>query len=261
MSKFSKLILIQALCISFLSAQTRPNRNAEPPIRDLRMIVVGSRPLPEFETRDNQTVEVDPPLSKLPPTSFEFAKPSHAPRDKTSFSARPNTLVRIPGYKGPPQLALNLKRALIQPNNKQQVNCELGEVINPLILIQATPGSAGWEQPTATVIDFSATSTPARSMVVANASGVAITVYLTQDGVVVPPNSHVILPIPASDGDTVLYSVRYRADASDGKELPLANSSYRLNDNSRLIMLALPGHKTKAALIPCPKLRIISDSM
>ena len=252
------LALLPLLTIGGLHAQ---RSDAPPLIRTLRIIVAGKRPLPVFEQRGNKVVEVDPPLSAFPPRSFSFT-PSHAPRvkgspGKVSHSAWPNQLVHLKNYKGPAILPLKLTRPLLG-GESQQVNCNLGEAINPLVVLHADSKSPGWLSPKAMVIDMNPEKIPARSVTLINLSGVALKIYLNRDGQVIPPSRHRTLRIPTASKE----AVRYRIDASDGKELiKVANSSYRVSENSRLLIIALPGHKTKGSPFPRPKISMITDKV
>jgi hypothetical protein len=232
--------------------------------RNLRVIIAGSRALPAFETRGDKIVEVDPPLSQIPPNQFSFADPQHAPKpppnkpSKTSFSGWPNELTRIENYKGPSILPLNLTRPLMERRSVQKVTCSLGESTHPIILLRADPGQKGWEAPVSEVIDWNPVKHPAGSILVVNYSSLAIKAYFSREGVIVPANQHKHLKIPSNRAE----AVRYRIDASDGtKIITITNSQYRLDKKNRLIILALPGIKTAAAKLPVPKLQMITDPL
>ena len=261
-----RLALAPLLSAGFLHAQSgEEEKLKDNPTRTLRIIVAGKRPMPAFIQRGDKIVEVDPPLSLLPPTSFAFTNPSHAPRTKpgvprkTAYSAWSNQLIRIQRYKGPNVLPLKLSRPLLEPAGAgQQVNCDLGKAINPLVLLHSDPGNSGWKAPQARVIDMAPDKVPARSVTLVNFSQTALRIYVTKKGVVVPPNKHITLRIPRSDKE----AFRYKVEASDGKKLvTVSNSSYRINKDSRIIMLALSGTQTKRAPFPLPKLSIISDTL
>ncbi|MCP5537148.1 MAG: hypothetical protein H7A51_13085 [Akkermansiaceae bacterium] len=234
----------------------------EQPVRTLRVMIAGTRPLPVFEKSGNVYIEVDPPVSQLPPTSFAFANAAHAPKGKpgvetqTSFSAWPNELVRIKNYKGPATLPLTLRRPLVQKAGANcDVSCELGEALDPLIFIRANPGSAGWSSPVTEVIDMSPARMPANSAVVVNYTKLPLAVYFTKRPLVLRPNSHKSTRLPVVDGP-----VRYRIDTSvNGKTVTVSNSSYKLQKNSRLIILALPS-PAKAKGNPVA-LRMINDPL
>lgn len=261
-------LLIPSLITSSLAqaGQDQSSDSKEPKLtRTLRIILAGSRPLPVFEKQGEKYVEVTPPLSQLPPTAFAFTDPSHAPHPKANapreaeFSAWANELTQINRYKGPAKLQLTLKRPLVEPSGTSTpLHCDLGKTLHPLVIIHPDSGSAGWDKPQTQVLDMSPAKRPARSVIVVNLSELPIKIYLTKKGVFIPPSKSAILKTPSSGKE----SFRYRIDASNGKKLvTVSNSSYRINDNSRIIILALPGHKTKNAPFALPKLQIISDSI
>ena len=257
------LVILPLLTSAILHAQGSKEDQEENPTRTLRIIVAGKRPMPSFVQRGDKIVEVDPPLSSLPPTSFSFTNPSHAPRSKsttpkkTSYSAWSNQLIRIQSYKGPAILPLTLSRPLIESEGAgQQVSCNLGKAINPLVLLHAAPGNAGWKTPRAKVIDMTPEKVPARSVTLVNLSGIALKINLTKKGRVVAPNKHITLRLPKNADE----AFRYKIEASNGKNnIKVSNSSYRLNKKSRLIIIALPGYKTKGSPFPRPSIRMITD--
>ena len=271
----SIFIILPLLTSSFLMAQdatqtvSPETKKEDNPTRTLRVMIVGSRALPAFETRGAKIVEVDPPLSAMPPTSFAFANPSHAPKikgkkrgekriRKTSYSAWANELVRLKNYKGPEFLPLHLKRGLISPTDYQRVECQLGKSINPFIVISPSKGSQGWKEPKAKVIDWDPIKHPARSALVINESPFSIKIFFSKEGVIIGPGKHKHFKLKLNDKKTF----RYKVLASDGKSKEImANSQYRLNKNSRLIVVALPGVKTKATKFARPTLRIVSDTL
>lgn len=263
MRSFILLSLALPLFVSPLLAQS--SRSSDTPTRNLRVILAGNRPMPTFEKRGNKMVEVNPPLSVTPPTAFSFTKSSHAPRKSgnsgvhNDFSAWPNELVRIDKYKGPSTLELSIKRPLVETSKTgTPLSCKLGKSLNPLVLVHPESGSSGWNEPQTMLIDMSPESLPERSVVVANLSGIPIKVYLSNEGVMVPPNKNVTLRVSSKSKG----SFRYRVDASNGKKLvTVSNSSYRLNKNSRIIMLALPGKKNKNDAFALPNLRMVSDTI
>jgi len=236
-------------------------------------MIIGSRPLPAFETRGKKIIEVNPPLNKMPPTSFAFANPKHAPKvlskrhlegkkpkliKKSSYSARVNELVTIKGYKGPQQLLLNLKRGLISSTDFQQVPCNLGTSLNPLIVIKSSQGKLGWKKPVARIIDWSPAKHPANSVLVLNQTKLAMMVFFSKKGKVISPGKHRHFRVSLSNKKTF----RYKIQVSNGKiTQTVANSQYKLRKNSRLIMVALSGKSTHVKKLPRPSLRIIADSL
>ena len=262
-------LFISSLLLAQDATQTvSPNsKESKNPTRTLRVMLVGSRALPTFEKQGGKFVEVDPPLSAMPPTSFAFAKPSNAPKTKgsdnrttrkISYSAWANELVKIKNYKGPELLPLHLKRGLISQEDFQQVECQLQNSINPFIVISPSKGTQGWERPGAKVIDWDPDKHPARSALVINESALAIKIFFSKEGVVVGPGKHAHFKLKLNAKKTF----RYKVLASDGSSNEImANSQYRLSDNARLIVVALPGIKTKSSKFARPTLRLVSDPL
>jgi len=264
------LILIPATLLAqgnTQSSSSTSQKEKEHPTRTLRVMLVGTRPLPAFETRGSKIVEVDPPLSKMPPTSFEFANPRHAPKikekgkptaRKISYSAWANELVTIKKYKGPELLQLHLKRKIISTTDFQKVECHLGESLTPFIVVGPSQSKAGWEKPVAEVINWDPVKHPANSVVFLNRTKLAIKVRFINQSAVIAPGKHKHFKVKLSKNQTF----RYEVDASNGKRrIVVSNSQYRLNKNSRLIMLALPGIPTKSNKFPRPSLRMIPDTL
>jgi len=268
---FYFFLLVPVLLAQKTNPSTTPDANNKKektqPKRTLRVMLVGSRALPAFETRGAKIVEVDPPLSAMPPTSFEFANPRHAPKikkkgkdatRKISYSAWANELVTIKNYKGPELLPLHLKRALISTTDFQKVDCRLGKSINPFIVISASKGNQGWKNPQAKVIDWDPVKHPAKSMLVLNQTKLAIKMFLGKKVTVIAPGRHKHFRVRLSKENTF----RYKLEASDGKsKITVANTQYRLNKNSRLIMVALPGIPPRSGKLPRPTLRTIADTL
>lgn len=269
----TRFIIASLFTSSLLMAQgaTQPAsseaKKEDKPTRTLRVMIVGSRALPAFETRGAKIVEVDPPLSAMPPTSFEFANPSDAPKikgenkkttRKVSYSAWANELVKIKNYKGPELLPLHLKRGLISPTDFQTVECRLGKSLNPFIIIAPSKSKQGWKTPTAKVIDWDPTKHPARSALVINESPLPIKIFFSKKGVIIGPGKHKHFKLALNTE----HILRYKVLASDGKSKQVvANSRYRLRKDSRLIMLALPSVKPASAKFAPPTLRLIPDPM
>lgn len=245
-----RLTLTASLCTIFLinpisgQTQTPEEKDEDRPTRTLRVMVTGVRPLPVYKRNGDKYVEVEPPLRLMPPTSVAFAEPAHIPKPKNkdepaalNYSAWPNQLVRIDNYNGPSTLPLLLRRPLIQDAADQQVTCNLGKSTQPLILLHASANAEAWSSPHATIIDMSPEKTPAHSAVIVNFSPRPLAVYFTTKPVFIQPNGHATIKIPTSDKD----SIRYRIDTKvDNKVVTVTNSSYRLEKNTRLIMIASP---------------------
>jgi hypothetical protein len=248
-------------------AQSEPKKKTDSVTRTLRVVVVANRALPVFEKKGDKIIEVEPPASKQPPTSFKFVDAAHAPKLKsdkpkrTSYSSWPNRLVRISHYKGPSVISLQF-RSLAQPNQNEglQIRADLGESLNPLLLIRPDPGNSGWNKPLAEVIDMDSSKFSSGSVLVVNYSGVPIKVYLSPEGEVVKPDKHAVIHVASQTKSIKIY--RYRIDASDGKELKtISNSRYKVAKNTRLVILALPGLGASRAGFPLPNIRMITDKL
>src|SRR6478609_9244754 len=173
-------LAVSALAFLPLTASAQ---NADPakekPKRNLRLLVAGVRPMPAFEQHGNKVEEVEPPVESIPPTSLEIIGGDKAGAgDKAQpnkFSAWPNELVKVPGYKGSAQIRLRLLRPLVSKAlTPPEVTCDLAEMISPLILLSADPGQQGWQKPTATVVDLSAEKLPVRSIMLINLSSIPL---------------------------------------------------------------------------------------
>ncbi len=255
-----------ALSAQESAKKSTEDKESENPSRTLRIIMAGSRALPAFEKRGSQYVEVDPPLASIPPTSFAFANPKHAPKikeksgtqRKISYSAWVNELVRIPSYKSLELLSLHLSRPLISQTDFQQVGSHLGKSLHPLILIRATPSNQGWKKPVSQVIDWNPLKHPAGSILVVNYSHYPIKFYYAKKSIVIAPNRHKHIHRSSIKGKVI----RYKVDTTNGKrKFAVANSQYKIEKKSRLIMMALPGIKTASADFPRPNLRLIIDNL
>ena len=140
------------------------------------------------------------------------------------------------------------------------MECNLGNSINPFILIKASAGAQGWKKPQATVIDWNPIKHPAKSVLAINQTSLAIKVYFTKKGTVIGPGEYRHFKVKLNSESVF----RYKVEISDGKsKLTVSNSQYRLNQKNRLIMVALPAPKAKLKIgkIPRPSLRMISDSL
>lgn len=260
-----KKFLFLSLCLltpAGLHAQAEKETKKEQPVRTLRVMIAGARAMPAFETRGDKIVEVEPPVSKMPPTSFAFVNPDHRPKAKpgetasATYSAWPFELVRIQNYKGPAELPLLLRRPLVeQAGADQEITCELGEALNPLILLHAA-GSKGWGDAKATVVDMSPEKMPAHSALIINFSPLPIKAYFADESGVVAANNAKVLRLQVDKTN----NVRYRIDTVlGGKPLTVSNSSYHLSENSRLIVVALPS-PAKIANNPL-SLHLIADPL
>ncbi len=265
--KTALICLVTPLFASSLLAQTVSIKEKEEKklTRNLRVILVGNRPMPSFEKHGDKYIEVAPNIKLIPPTAFAYTIPAHAPRSadnkprKTEHSAWINELVKINNYIGPSSLQLSLKRPLVNAKSRGiPTQSDLAQIINPLVIIHPGSKAVNWNNPKSIVLDASAKKMPERSITLVNLSKIPLRLYVSNKGVVVQPNKHITLSIPRSKAE----AFRYKVEASNGKKIvPISNSSYRISKKSRIIMLALPGVKSNKSSFALPKIRIISDSL
>jgi hypothetical protein len=248
---------------------SEPDKDNKSVTRTLRVVVVANRPLPIFEKKGDKVIEVEPPTSKQPPTAFEFADAAHAPKGEssafvqTSYRSWPNRLVTISNYKGPSVVTLQF-RSLAQNNQQKslQILADVGDSLSPLLLIHPDRGESGWNKPLVEVIDMDPSKFPSGSVLVVNYSEVPIKFYVVKESKIVMPGMHGVLRAKTQAEESQTITLRYRIDASDGKQQKtLSNSRYKLKKNTRLIVFALPSIGASRAGLPVPNIRMIEDKL
>lgn len=152
-----------------------------------------------------------------------------------SFSAWAGELVRVNKYQGPSKLPLLIQWPLVANSGAKEVVCDLKQYIHPLIVLH--PGSDGWKSPQATVIDADPAKFNERRVMVINRSAFPLNIYFTKKPTLVKAGTKGLLSLPADGSD----SYRYRIDTAVGRDLvTVSNSTYRLRNGSRLLILAMP---------------------
>jgi len=244
-------ILALGILPSIAFAQA-PDGAKEKPKRTLRLLVAGVRPMPVFEQHGDKIVEVDPPPEIIPPTSLELLggdKPGDGTKAQPNkFSAWPNELAMVPGYKGGAQIRLRLLRPLLaKAPTPPELTCDLAEMLSPLILLNADPGQEGWQKPIATVVDLSAEKLPARSVLLVNLSPIPLKARFEETIVELRGKETKSLKLAAEEP----ADIRFRIDAvASDSSYPIVNSTYQVPADSRLIVLAIPNPRGAQGAAP-----------
>lgn len=244
-----KIPLVSALvCLSlgWLHAQNPApvSKDEKKANRLIRVIIAGQRAMPEFKKEGAQYVECEPTTKWIVPNALEIIEPpDDVPKtaDKSQDARKmvwPNELINLGHFKCASTLRLRLIRTLArQPHAPPEINCELSDLIEPLIVISAENGSKGWDSPQVRVIDLSSAKVPFRTVLSLNLTNVPlVTRFETEQGDL-PPAGIKMLHLPANATDVF----RFRIDAqSKSGMVPVANSSYQIGEEDRLILLAVP---------------------
>ncbi len=255
----TKFLVIMVVCTATVSAQKESD---EPTLtRTVRVLLAGTRPMPAFERKGNQVIEVDPPLSACPPTSISFEKPEHAPRSSRTkkpvveYSIWPGELIILKKYKGPSQIGFILKTPLIAPDDTGvKVECDMGTMINPLIVITPGEGREKWRDPKLFVIDVGQEKFGESKVLVINDSSFPLRVQFAKDPVYIKPKKFGLVPLAKGGGDTHRYQIDSKID---NEVVRVSNSSYRSKSGVRLIILAMPSKAKKSPLA----LRLITETV
>ncbi|MCX6876765.1 MAG: hypothetical protein NTW21_23585 [Verrucomicrobia bacterium] len=160
----------------------------------------------------------------------------------------PNEVVNLGPYKCVSALRLRLIRTLAKlPPAPPEISCELGDLIEPLIVIAAENGNKGWDAPQVRVIDLSSAKFPFRTVVSLNLTGVPLVARFESEQQKLPPAGIIMLHLPASS--TNIFRFRIEAQSKTGM-IPLANSSYQIGAADRLILIAIPNSQVAPGAPP-----------
>ncbi|BDS06561.1 hypothetical protein NT6N_16010 [Oceaniferula spumae] len=245
-----------------LLAQTEEDKEKAALASEIRVIIAGIRPAPVFEKQGGEYVEVEPPLKSIYPTEIsllagEIVKPKGAENKKNDLSIWPNQILNVKPYKGPAAMKLGLLRRYRADRIEQSVEFDIGEMITPLAIIHADPGTAGWEKPQVKLVELSPEKAPTGSVIMVNLSGVPLAARFESVADTIKPGAVKFLKLPARETD--VFRFRIDVPLANGKTYPLANSSYRIRKNQRLILLAIHDPQAPKGSPPL-KLQMILDS-
>jgi len=249
------LLLLPVSVASVLHAQ---NPDQAIP-RNLRFLTVGGYPPPTFEKQNGTWMEVDPPAKWIPPRGIK-PKPepgvTPAPETKVVESIlRFNEIAYVPAYRCPAKLRLSLESVSGAGKSEKEISCELGGLVEPLILIFADP-QGGWDQPQIRVMDFSAAAFPVGTTCVFNLTPFLLGTKVENIKGDLAPNQRKIIPTSGA----IDRPLRYRVDVTaNSTTVPLANSSYRLRAEERFLIVAIPDATIKNR--PPVNLRLITDRL
>ncbi|MEO8614676.1 MAG: hypothetical protein ABI600_06005 [Luteolibacter sp.] len=254
-------IIALLLGTSFSFAQNAAsNQNKEDAVtRDVRFVIAGTRPLPVFKMQGNESVEVDPPSELIPPTAIEILSGKEdlpaSTKTPTKIVASTNMIAPLPGLKSVSKIRLKLSRPMFDSAASQEVECDLGDIIRPLIVISASPGKGAWDSPQVRVIDVSNQAFPIRHAMLINLSSIPLMVGIDATTTKIDPTNRGLFPLAPGDAPT-----RYRVDAiGPTGSVTIANSAYRVGANSRLIMMAIPDRSPQGQA-PI-SLRMVTDAV
>lgn len=253
-SLLPRLALVSILGVLSLHAQ---NAEREVP-RNFRFLVIGEYPPPYFERRGGDWVEVDPPAKLIPPSMIMpilEAGSSQTGKQPPELSLRFNQIVTLSQYRCPTKLRLSLKKSTAAGGGQQEISCEVGNMIEPMVMIFADT-QRGWEQPQVRVVDFSPNAFPANSTHISNFTPFALGVRIEDTKAALAPSQQQILKTARPTGQPF----RFRVDISSGTAVaPLANSSYQLQNTERLVIVAVPDATVKDR--PPVTVRTITDRL
>lgn len=257
-TSFLRILAVPLLMVSALHAQ---NASSAIP-RKVRFLTVGSYPPPVFDTRGGDMIEVDPPDRLIPPQRIKLKQdegaaraPATPPKPTPESVLRFNQIIQMPPYSYPANIRLSLERKTPERNLEREITCNLGNLVEPLVLIYADP-QRGWDQPQVRVMDFSGQSFPSGATYVFNLTPFNIGAQIENTKVVLPPEQKKLIKDAAIEGK----SFRYRVDAASGSLVaPIANSSCQLGPQERLLIVAVPDSTIKGR--PPITLRTITDSL
>lgn len=241
-----------------------PAPGKEEPVRTVRLLIAGRRPMPVFEQRGDKYLEVEPPLKVVCPTLVEIGEEpkSGVPQSAEDAKKRQrgvsmNQVVKLENYKGSSQLRLKLLRPHVaQSVTPPVVTCSLGDMLEPLVVISAEDSNKAWENPLVQVIDLAPQKVPARTVIAVNLSKVPLAAFFESAQTAISPQSVRTVALPASTSEVF----RFRVDAQTGKgNVPLVNSSYQLSARNRLILLAIPNPQAAQGMPPL-SLQMVVDT-
>ncbi|MEO8614677.1 MAG: hypothetical protein ABI600_06010 [Luteolibacter sp.] len=259
MKSLSIVAVLVGTSFSFAQdSSTKENKEAAIE-RDVRFVITGSRPLPTFNGKGEKSSEVDPAMDLIPPTSIEILSgkdDKKASRKIPSLIAAPlNIIAPLPGLKSLSKIRLKLSRPIFESAPTQEIDCDLSDKIRPLIVISASPEKQAWKSPQLSVLEVDDKVFPARHVMFVNLSSIPLKVEI--DGTVKAIESGANSLFRLAPGDE---PARYRVDtAQTTGSITLANSAYRTDQKSRLILLAFPDPTAQGKANT--SLRILTDSV
>jgi hypothetical protein len=230
------------------------DENGKSSKRVIRVLIAGQRAMPAFKKEGDQYVEREPPAKWVMPTALELIGAVNAtpgtPGEKQEAIKPiwPNDVANLGIFKCASPLRLRLMRTINnQPNTPLEVSCELGKMIEPLIVISADSGGKGWDQPQTRVIDISSQNVPSRSVLALNLTRVPLSTRFESELKRLDPSSVSMLRLPATE--TGVFRFRIDAQSKNGV-MPVANSSYQIGAKDRLILLAVPNDQVAPGQAP-----------
>lgn len=231
-------------------------------VRNLRFVVAGVTPLPVFEQRDDQVIEVNPDLSKIPPTQFAFVVKDDVPKKKkqkevhNAFSAALGNLTRINNYKGTESLKIELQYALSEKGDRKEITCPLDRHLEPLIIFKPKKGNTGWRSPEVEIIDYNQRSYPKGSALVINTSPHPIIFAVPKGAISVAPGTHKSIDLTHFIKDSY-FKYKVAVGKSPQKMYVFANSAHSMSANQRFLILTTTGVTDRGE----PSLMIIPESL
>lgn len=210
--------------------------------------------MPEFAKQGDQYVEVEPASKSIIPNALELTGAIETTAGETGKAPEPkkmvwpNEVVTLGRYRCPSQLGLRLIRTLAtQPHTPPQLTCELGDLLEPLLVISADDSNSGWDRPQIRVIDLSPAKLPSRTVVAINLTRIPLAAQFDTVKANLAPASIGLLPLPPTAPEVI----RFRVDAQvKSGMVPVANSSYQLGASCHLILLASPNSQVAEGVPP-----------
>lgn len=230
--KNTVLILLVFLLAARSEAQTRPTKM----VREVRVLLPGIIPLPDFRTVGGQMVEMEPPAEVLAPVKCVFTESDaqESPDNETSAMLTLNRMTKLPSIKTGAKLRLGLANRA--GSVTASVECEIGNMQKPVIIICRNHGREGWLKPVVKVVDGQMAAAPAGHAIFVNMTPIEFRFGVGKRGLPVPGNKVVKLSLETGDGVVPL-----RADAVAGQtSKTVLSTSLRSSKNARLWVVAVP---------------------